>query len=73
MHNLTANDLNDINNSLSRKFNYTISRLTSPDGLEDNTIYLNEDTIYKQDIIDISTIINGCIVDVPIYILLMII
>ena len=68
LSNLTNNDLNNINNSLSRKFNYTISRLTSPDGLEDNTIYLNEDTIYKQDIIDISTIKNGCIVDVPIYI-----
>lgn len=60
--------MNNINNSLSRKFNYTISRLTSPDGLEDNTIYLNEDTVYKNSIIDISKIKNGCIIDIPLYI-----
>ena len=30
LSNLTNNDLNNINNSLSRKFNYTISRITSP-------------------------------------------
>lgn len=68
LSNLTNNDLNNINNSLSMKFGYSILTPTNRNGLENNVICLNNDTVYKQDIIDISKITKGCIVDVPIYI-----
>lgn len=68
LSNLTNNDLNNINNSLSMKFGYSILTPTDRNGLENNVICLNNDTVYKQDIIDISKITKGCIVDVPIYI-----
>ena len=68
LSNLTNNDLNNINNSLSMKFGYSILTPTNRNGLENNVIYLNNDTAYKQDIIDISKITKGCIVDIPLYI-----
>lgn len=50
------------------KFGYSILAPTNRNGLENNVIYLNNDTVYKQDIIDISKITKGCIVDIPLYI-----